>query len=369
MNRRDLIALGVSTAALSLSACSTETPPCNEAQTSKTPQKKIKWNLVTSWPKNFPGLGKAPERLANMVNKMTEGNFEIKVFGAGELAPALEVFNTVSQGSAQAGHSAAYYWKGKMPASPFFTTVPFGLNAQEMNAWVYENQAINLWRKLYQPYGVIPFPGGNTGVQMAGWFNKEIHSLDDIKGLTMRIPGLAGEAFKQAGGVPVTLPGAELFTALQTGAIDATEWVGPYNDLAFGLYQAAKYYYGPGWHEPGPMLEFVVNQSAFEQLPKNYQVIFEEACRATNQSMLDEYTANNQAALQTLVTKHKVQLRTLPKDVLTELKKISDQILVDVSLTSPLAKEIYQSYIDFKNQVAAYHELTERAYYSTRNMA
>ncbi|MFT5236033.1 MAG: TRAP-type mannitol/chloroaromatic compound transport system substrate-binding protein, partial [Shewanella sp.] len=195
----------------------------------------IEWKLVTSWPKNFPGLGMAPERFAKLVDEMSAGRLKIKVYGAGELMPAFEVFDAVSQGTVQMGHSAAYYWKGKTPAAQFFTSIPFGLNAQEMNGWLHYGGGMELWEEVYEPFGIIPLAGGNTGVQMGGWFNKEINSMEDLKGLKMRLPGLGGEVLKRVGGVPVTLPGRELFTALQTGAIDATEWVGPFNDLAFGL--------------------------------------------------------------------------------------------------------------------------------------
>lgn len=366
MKRRDLIALGVGTAAVGLTACQNDSEQQSTQNSDPKAPQKIKWKLVTSWPKNFPGLGVAPERLAQRVAAMTNHQFEIEVYGAGQLAPALEVFDTVSQGSADMGHSAAYYWKGKMGAAPFFTSVPFGFNAQEMNGWITAGGGLKLWHELYQPYGVIPFPGGNTGVQMAGWFNKEIHSLDDIKGLKMRIPGLAGEVWKRAGGIPVTLPGAELFTSLQTGAIDATEWVGPYNDLAFGLHQAAKYYYSPGWHEPGPMLEFSINEQAYLKLPTHYQEILKEACLATNQSMLDEYTANNQSALQILLQEHKVELRALPEEVIHSLKDIAEEVILEVGKANELSQKIYASFTDFKEKVISYHRLTEQAYFNAR---
>ena len=195
------------------------------------------------------------------------------MYGAGELVPAFEVFDAVSRGTAEMGHGAAYYWKGKSEAAQFFAAVPFGMNAQEMNAWFYYGGGLELWREIYAPFGLMPAPAGNTGVQMGGWFNKEINRLDDLKGLKMRIPGLGGEVLRRAGGTPVNLPGGEIFTALQTGAIDATEWVGPYNDLAFGLHKAAKYYYYPGWHEPGTTLEAIVNKQAFDALPKDLQSI------------------------------------------------------------------------------------------------
>ena len=193
-------------------------------------QKTYNWSLVTTWPKNYPGLGMAPERLAKLVKEMSDGRMNITVYGAGEIVPAMGVFDAVSSGSVQMGHSGAYYWKGKIPAAQFFAGVPFGLNAKEMNAWVNRGGGLEIWRELYEPFNIYPIPCGNTGTQMFGWFNKEINSLDDLKGLKMRIPGVGGEVFKRAGGNPVNIPGGELYTAMQTGTIDAVEWVGPYND-------------------------------------------------------------------------------------------------------------------------------------------
>ncbi len=328
---------------------------------------KTKWKLVTSWPKNFPGLGTAPEKFAQLVNLMTNGQLEITVYGAGELVPALEVFDAVSRGAAEMGHSGAYYWKGKLPASPFFCAVPFGLTAKEMNGWIHFGGGLELWRELYAPAKVLPMAGGNTGVQMAGWFNKEINSIDDMKGLKMRIPGLAGEVFKRIGGTPVSMPGAELFTSLKTGVIDATEWVGPYNDKAFSLHKAARYYYYPGWHEPGAMLELTVNQDAYKQLPSELQHIVEAAARAINQDLCDEYTARNNAALEELVNDHDVQLRPLPADVLKELKVLSEQVVAEIAETSELAGRIYQSYQAFKTAVTSFHDISEKAYLSARD--
>ena len=245
-----------------------------------------KWKMVTTWPKNFPGLGTGANKLAQLITEMSGGRIKVKVYGAKELVPAFEVFDAVSRGTAEMGHGASYYWKGKSEAAQFFSAVPFGLNAQEMNAWLYYGGGMELWQELYAPFNLIPAAAGNTGVQMGGWFNKEIKSVADLKGLKMRIPGLGGEVLKRAGGTPVSLPGGEIYTSLQSGAIDATEFVGPYNDLAFGLYKAAKHYYYPGWHEPGTTLEAMMNKKAFEALPKDLQSIVLNACKVVNQDML-----------------------------------------------------------------------------------
>ena len=330
-------------------------------------EEKYNWRLVTSWPKNYPGLGMAPERIADLVEEMSDGQMVITVYGAEEQVPAFGVFDAVSSGSHQMGHSGGYFWKGKVPAAQFFTSVPFGLTADEINAWVNRGGGLELWREIYAPFNIYPIPAGNTGTQMFGWFNKEINSLEDIKGLKMRIPGIGGEVLKEAGGIPVTLPGGELFTALQTGVIDATEWVGPYNDLTFGFHQAAKYYYYPGWHEPGPMLELLINIDAWNSLPNHLQVIIETATKAVNQDMLDEYLAKNNQALTELIEVHGVELRKLPDDVIEEFRKISNKILDDLAKEDEVISKVYDSYLKFKNDVSAYHQISEDAFVESRN--
>ena len=351
--------------ALILVSCSN--PQDMSSQQDEKVNKEYNWRLVTSWPKNYPGLGMAPERIADLVEEMSNGQMKITVFGAEEQVPAFGVFDAVSSGSHQMGHSGGYFWKGKVPAAQFFTSVPFGLTADEINAWVNRGGGLELWREIYAPFNIYPIPAGNTGTQMFGWFNKEINSLEDIKGLKMRIPGIGGEVLKEAGGIPVTLPGGELFTALQTGVIDATEWVGPYNDLTFGFHQAAKYYYYPGWHEPGPMLELLINKDAWDSLPTHLQVIIETASKAVNQDMLDEYLAKNNQALTELVNVHGVELRKLPDDVIEEFRKISNKILNDLSEEDETIAEVYSSYLKFKKDVSAYHEISEDAFIEARN--
>ena len=331
------------------------------------PQKTFKWKMVTTWPKNFPVLGTAPERFAKNVEAMSNGRIKIKVYGAGELVPAMEVFDAVSRGTAELGHGGAYYWKGKIPEAQFFTTVPFGFTAQEMNGWLHYGGGMELWRELYGKFGLEPLAAGNSGVQMGGWFNKEIKTMDDLKGLKMRIPGLGGEVFKRAGGVPVMLPGGEVFTALQTGAIDATEWVGPYNDLAFGFFKAAKYYYYPGWHEPGATLEMMINQKAMAELPEDLQAIVRVAARECNQDMLDEFTARNASSLETLVNEHKVELRPYPQEVLKQLQTLSAQVVEEEANKSELGKKVYASFQAFRDSIAKYHDITERAYINARH--
>jgi len=329
-------------------------------------QQYFKWKLVTTWPKNYPGLGTAPENFAKKVDAMSNGRLQIKVFGAGQLVPAFEVFDAVSQGTAEMGHGASYYWTGKSKAAAFFTSVPFGLNAQEMNGWLHYGGGLELWRELYSGFNLVPFAAGNTGVQMAGWFNREINSMDDIKGLKMRIPGMGGDVITRAGGVSVTIAGGELYTAMQTGVIDALEWVSPYNDIALGFHQVAKYYYYPGWHEPGPTLELIVNKDALATLPADLQAIVETAARAVNQDMLDEYTARNNEALISLVETHGVQLRKLPDEVITELRSISAEMLEELADDSDISRRIAESVKAFQRQATAYHTISEEAYYQAR---
>ena len=328
--------------------------------------KTYQWKMVTSWPKNFPGLGMGPEKFSQYVDEMSNGRLTVKVYGSGELVPGFEVFDAVSQGTVQMGHSGAYYWKGKIPASPIFSAIPFGMTATELNAWLHYGGGLALWKELYQPFGIVPMAGGNSGAQFAGWFKKEINSMEDLKGLKMRIPGLGGEVLKRAGGIPVTLTGGEIFSSLQSGAIDASEWVGPYNDLAFGFHQAAEYYYSSVWHETGTNLEFLVNAKALAQIPKDLQKIVEIAARAVNQDMLDEYNARNNIALKTLVEKHRVKLREFPPEVMAALKKHTNEVLDEQVANDAGFAKVWKSYSAFLMSMREYNDLTLKAYYQNR---
>lgn len=331
-----------------------------------TAQQHYRWRMVTTWPKNFPGLGTTAETFAQTVNAMSAGRLQIQVYGANEIVPAMGVFDAVSAGSVEMGHGGAYYWRGKVPAAQFFTTIPFGMNAQEMNGWLHHGGGLELWKEIYAPFNLIPFAGGNTGIQMAGWFNREINSIEDLRGLKMRIPGMAGDVFNRAGGIAVNIPGGELYTSLQTGVIDAAEWVGPENDLAFGFHQIAKYYYYPGWQEPGSTLELIVNKPAFESLPADLQAIVTHAARAANQDMLDRYTAKNNTSVKELVEKKGVQLRKLPDEVLQHLHDISMQVYAEQAAQDPSFKKVYDSYKAFLADATEYHKITEHTYYEVR---
>jgi len=359
-SRRDAIkSIGLGAlGATGLAACGREETVASPGASSQ----RYHWNMVTTWPPGFPGLGTGAEYFARTLEAATGGRISVTVYGAGELVPWDGVFDAVSQGTAQLGHGAAYYWKGKAQAAQFFGAVPFGMTAQQINGWLYQGGGLALWREVYAPFGILPFPCGNTGVQMGGWFNREISSLADIQGLKMRIPGLGGEVLTRAGGIAVGLGGGEIFTALQTGAIDASEWVGPYNDLAFGLYEAARYYYYPGWHEPGSTLEVIVNREAYQALPADLQAAVAAAAEAANGHMLAEYTARNPAALVTLIEEHGVELRRFPDEVLAEFKRISGEVLAEMASGDEMVARVYASYRDFQSRVSAFHKVTELPY-------
>ncbi|MBI2381391.1 MAG: TRAP transporter substrate-binding protein [Gammaproteobacteria bacterium] len=364
MDRRHLLA-ALSASALGLAACKPKGQATACAREGKA-GKVFKWKMVTTWPKNAQGAGEGAERLAKNIEAMSGGRIQIKVFGAGEFVPALQVFDTVSAGTAQMGHGGAYYWAGKLPVSPFFSAVPYGLTAQEINAWLYHGGGLELWRELYAPFKVLPFPGGNTGVQMAGWFNKEINTIEDLKGLKMRIPGLGARVLERAGGSPQLTPGGEVFTSLSTGVIDAAEWIGPFNDLGFGLHKAAKFYYYPGWHEPGSCLEAIVNAEAYAELPPELQAVVEQACKAANLDMLAEFTAKNAAALKTLVEEHKVQLRPLPEAVLATLRGYAEDIIAENVADDPLGTRIRDSFRAFRAEMLGWSAISEQAFLRAR---
>ena len=350
-----------------LLGCGGDAPSAGgEGATAAAPQQTFRWKMITTWPKNLPGLGTGPERFADHVREMSGGRLDIRVYGAGELVGAFDVFDAVQGAEAEMGHGAAYYWRGKAPEAAFFTAVPYGLTAQEMNGWIYHGGGLELWQELYEQFDLVPFPGGNTGVQTGGWFNREINSLADFQGLQMRIPGLGGEVFERAGGVAVAMPGGDMFTALQTGTIDATEWVGPYNDLSFGLHTIAEYYYYPGWQEPGPMMETIINKQAWDSLPPDLQAIVKAASRAMNEDMLAEYTSRNAAALRTLVDEHGVDIRPFPDDVLQRLREISDEVVAEMAASSPMAQRIHDSYAAYKDSVEDWHAISEHAYLNAR---
>ncbi|QGY39882.1 twin-arginine translocation signal domain-containing protein [Pseudodesulfovibrio cashew] len=369
MKRRDFLSkaaiAGLAGGTALLAGCQGEDKPANQAAAPAQVNKVVKWRMVTTWPPKFPILQTGAESLAKKVEEMSGGKMVIDVYAANELVPGLGVFDAVSSGTAECGSGSPYYWAGKDPACQWFSAVPFGLNAQGLNTWFYSGGGLDLWDEVYGQFNLIGRPMGNTGVQMAGWFNKEINTIDDFKGLKMRIPGLGGKVVARAGGTVVLLAGGEIFTSLERGVIDATEWVGPLHDLRMGFYQAAKYYYTPGWHEGGSCLDVMFNKDKFMALPKDLQAILEAAAAQTNMEGLCEFEARNGAALEELITKHNVQVKRLPEQVLADLRVMAREVVAEEATKSPMATKVAASFNKFQEQWGAWADVSSRTYFDT----
>ncbi|WP_259779652.1 TRAP transporter substrate-binding protein [Aestuariispira ectoiniformans] len=362
MKRRDFLK-GASVAAGAAAATAAASFPAPAIA-----QNKRELKMVTTWPKNFPGLGTGAQRFADRVTQSSDGRLTVKLYAAGELVPAFESFDAVSSGAADLYHAAEYYWQGKHKAFNFFTAVPFGLTGNEMDAWVQHGGGQALWDELAGGFNIKPLMCGNTGVQMGGWFNKEINSVEDLKGLKMRMPGLGGEVLRRLGASAVALPGGEIFPALQSGAIDATEWVGPWNDLAFGFYKVTKYYYWPGFHEPGSTLATGINKDVWESFSDADKQLVTNCALAENNSMYAEYNANNSDSLDTLLTKHGVQLREFSDDIFKAFGKASEEVLKETGETDDIAKRVYESFIEFRRKSMGWSELADGGYMAKRKM-
>ncbi len=330
-------------------------------------QERIDMVIVSTWPRDFPGLGTGAQRLAKRINDMTEGRINVQYFAAKERVGAFDSFDEVASGNAQAYHAADYYWKGKNLAWAYFTAVPFGLTATEMNAWIRFGGGQELWDKLAGQYGLKNVMAGNTGCQMGGWFNKEINSADDLKGLKMRIPGLGGDVMAKLGASPVSLPGGQIYENLVSGAIDATEWVGPWNDRFMKFYEAAKYYYYPGMHEPGPVLSLGMNASWWGKLSKTDRLIIEAAASAENDIMLSEFNAKSGEALNDLVTNMGVKLRRFNDDVYDSFGEAAAEVFETVRADSPLAGEVHESFLAARQDLGAWSKISDQAYVAQRN--
>ncbi|MFT5367533.1 MAG: TRAP-type mannitol/chloroaromatic compound transport system substrate-binding protein [Candidatus Latescibacterota bacterium] len=327
--------------------------------------KTYEWKMVTTWPPHFPILGVTADLIAQWIGEMSNGRLKVQVYGGGELIPPLEGFGAVSQGVAEMCHGAAYYWAGKAPATQFFSAVPFGMNAQQMNAWITSGDGQALWEELYAPFNLIPMPAGNTGFQMGGWFNREINTITDFKGLKMRMPGLGGKVISKAGGSAVLSAGGEIFTNLERGVIDATEWIGPYHDHLMGFYKAAKYYYYPGWHEPGTVIELIVNKQALESLPKDLQTIVRAAAARANGWALAEFESKNNIYLQKLITENGVQLKKFPDPVLNTLRQYAQEVIDEVIASDAMSKKVYTSFDTFRKNVSGWANISEKIYYNS----
>jgi len=347
-------------AATALAACGQkESAPAAPAVASSQP--KIQWRLASSFPKNLDTIYGAAEILSKRVSEGTNGNFQIRVFAGGEIVPGLQVLDAVQNGTVECGHTAPYYYIGKDPAFAFATALPFGLNARQQNAWMYYGGGMEAVAGLFKEYGCVQFPTGNTGAQMGGWYRKEIRSLEDLKGMKMRIGGIAGQVLAKLGVVAQQIAGGEIYQALERGTIDAAEWVGPYDDEKLGFNKVAKYYYYPGWWEGGPQLSTVVNLKQWESLPKSYQSIFEAACAEANVHMLARYDAQNPAALKRLVAGG-AQLRQFPKAVLEASQKAAFELYDEVAAKSPHFKRIYGDWLKFRNDQFLWFRVAEMGY-------
>jgi len=354
--RNSAIAAGSTTA---LAACSQATNSSSESTASSLPT--VRWRMATSWPNSLDTIYGGAETIAKRVAAMTDGKFTIDTYQGGEIVPALQVLDAVQAGTVECGHTASYYYIGKNPALAFGTTVPFGLTAQQQNAWLYHGGGLEAMQKLYADFNVINFPAGNTGAQMGGWFNQEIKSVSDLEGLKMRIPGLGGKVMSRLGVNVQNIGGGEVYLALERGAIDAAEWVGPYDDQKLGLHEAADFYYYPGWWEPGAMLEAQVNRSAWDQLPKEYQEIFKTAAMEANLNMLAQYDKLNGTALAELEQKG-TKLRAYSTEIMQAAQKAAFEIYEENASEDATFKEIYQQWKDFRDQVSDWNQINELSF-------
>ena len=364
MKRRDFLkrALTASAAAgtVGLAGCDGGSGGGGEGPAVST-NKKVRWRLTSSFPRSLDTLYGAAEFMCQRVSEMSGGNFEIRAYPAGELVPGLEVLDAVQQGTVQVGQTASYYYIGKNPALAFDCCVPFGMTARQNSAWLHEGGGLDLMRELFSDFNIINFPAGNTGAQMGGWFKKEIGGLADLSGLKMRIPGLGGKVMGRLGVSVQVLAGGEIYPALERGAIDATEWVGPYDDEKLGFHQVAKFYYYPGWWEPGPSLSFYANKDAFAKLPAEYQAIFTAACREAELIMTAKYDAQNPPALARLL-KAGVQIRPFAEDIMVGAKEASVALLEESAAADATYRRVYDHWKSAKTDLDKWFSAAELAY-------
>lgn len=329
-------------------------------------QGRKEWRMVTTWPKGLTGGGEGADLLAELITKGTGGRLTVKVYGAGEIVPALESMEAVSKGTVEMGHGSPIYWRNQVPATSFFGSIPFGLSAQEQNAWFSYAGGQALADEVYRELGCKFFPSGNTGPQMGGWFKRPLNSLSDFKELKMRIGGFGGEVVNAAGGQSVTLASQEILPALTSAQVDAAEWIAPYDDLALRLYEGAKYYYYPGWHAPGEMFDNFINLKAWESLPSDIQEIVRAANGTVNERVLSAYAAKNNNALSDLTSKHGVILKQFPETVLGGLSALSVSVLDDLAAKDPLSKKVLESLLDFRKGAIAWTSLSETTFAALR---
>jgi len=307
-------------------------------------QDRITWRMVTTWPKNAPGVGVNAQRLADSIGAMSGGRLTVELYAAGELVPAFECLDAVQQNVAEMAHSAPFFWLGKSEALSYFGSIPFGLMASEIMGWLYFGGGMDLWQEAMAEFGIRPLFAGSSSVSAGGWFRKEINSLEDLQGLKLRIAGLGAEVMRRLGATPVLTPPSEVFAAMAAGTVDAAEFIGPWNDETFGLFRVAKYYYLPGWHEVGPTAELLINQEAWYSLPADLQAVVERAAMASAIEYHADYYFHNVMALEPLVEKYDIELRAFPDDVAEALGRTSIEVLDELGDSSPLTRRIHESY-------------------------
>ena len=344
-----------------LVACNRATDGSPGVQAESLP--RLRWRMVTSWPKSLDTIFGGAQTVCDRVRAMTDGKFDIEPYAAGEIVPGLEVLDAVQNGTVECGHTASYYYVGKNSALAFGTSMPFGLTAQQQNAWLYHGGGLDAMHKLYSDFNVISFPAGNSGAQMGGWFKREVRSLSDLNGLKMRIPGLGGKVMASLGVNVQVLPGGEVFLALDRGAIDAAEWVGPYDDEKLGLNKAASFYYYPGWWEPGSSFEVQINRAQWDKLPTEYQEILKTATMEANLNMLAKYDALNRDALRSLIDGG-TKLTAYSPEVLQAAQKAAFEIYEENASQSPAFKEVYEQWNDFRSSVSQWNKINELSFSS-----
>jgi len=327
---------------------------------------KLHWRMVTSWPKRLPGPGMSAERIAQRIAALSGGRLEITVSAAGEIAPAFEVLDAVGSGVAEMGHSASFYWQGKEPAAAFFTTVPFGLTPNEHVAWIGAGGGQALWDEIYAPFGVKPFMGGNTGVCMGGWFRHEIRSAADVHGLKIRSLGLGGEVYRRLGAIAQTTAPGEILVALQSGVLDAAEFVGPGSDIALGLYRFTPFYYGPGFNKPNGTGECIVSLKAWRTLDAELKAIVTDACAAEASFALAEMERLNIEALPALTARDHVQLRTFPLDFIAAARAQASDVLSELAGKSTSARKVHDGYVAFRDKISAWSRISLQAVLEAR---
>jgi TRAP-type mannitol/chloroaromatic compound transport system substrate-binding protein len=322
---------------------------------------EIKWRLTSSFPKSLDTLWGASETFAKYVAEATDNKFQVTPFAAGEIVPALQAFDAVSNNTVEMCHTAAYYYVGKDPTFPLFCAVPFGLNTRQQNAWFYDGGAQKLMDDFTKKFNVVSLLGGNTGAQMGGWFRKEVKDVADLNGVKMRIAGLAGQVMAKLGVVPQQIAGGEIYTALERGTVDAAEWVGPYDDEKLGFHKVAPFYYYPGWWEGGTTQHFMFNTAKWDELPKNYKAIVTAAAGAANIEETGRYDARNPQAIKRLVAAG-AQLRPFSTDILDASYKATTELFTEVSAKNEKFKKLYDSVTAFRNEQYQWHQVCESTY-------